>query len=131
MQDDIRKEQERYKVENAACKQHPMKFHSKKASLEVFKRGLNENIKKYNDDLSRLREYEKNFKEKKFLLSNIKDAVDMFEKKSCWNDLELQNYYSKYKELKLNVRFQDETKVKNYQIRRVELFRQIILIAQI
>lgn len=112
MQDDIREEQERYKTEHDAYKLNPVKFHGKKAGLEAFKRGLNENIKKYNDILTRLREDEKDFKEKKLSLTTIKETVDSFEEKSCWNDLELQKYYSKYKESKLNARLQNEIQVR-------------------
>lgn len=111
MQDNLREEQERYKVENAAFKENPIKFQSRKPKLEAFKSSLNENIKHYNDDLMKLREDEKIFKEKKQLLTTLAIAVDSYEKKGCWNEVELNSYYSKYQELRLHTEGHVEAQV--------------------
>lgn len=75
IQEQLKKEQEQYKVEYSAFKNSTTKSSTKKLQLEIFKKALNDKIYEYNRRLCQMRDKENILKSKKEALKKLETAL--------------------------------------------------------
>jgi len=75
IQEQLKKEQEQYKVEYSAFKNSTTKSSTKKLQLEIFKKALNDKIYEYNRRLCQMRDRENILKTKKEALKKLENAL--------------------------------------------------------
>jgi hypothetical protein len=102
VQDEIKNEQNQYKLEYNKCKELPVISNATKIKLETVKKSLNLKIKQFNDDLYSLKEEEKQMKAKDAQLASMESYLtNCFENKHL-SEMELENLYNKYKEIQID-----------------------------
>jgi len=102
IQEELKKEQEQYKVEYSSFKNSSNKSSTKKLQLEIFKKALNDKIYEYNRRLCQMRDKENILKSKKEALKKLENALKEATTNLPPNQTILSEIYHEYRKLSLN-----------------------------